>query len=192
MKFERKDKRQNKGESVREGYKVVTLETLYKHYPHRTPGNANPNTVPVPYIPKDQISTHEWALTYKDWLKVVKCYFKWLVRYLVQGYSYTVPQGFGTFTLEKKRVATRNYLAPVVRENIAKGIKAPYPKQYNRTIDGYLLGLKWDRNTRSSLRFSFKKYYNIALLREINSGIIKACTANRGILYRFRNSDNHE
>ena len=174
-----KDKRLNKAK-VDAKNKTVALEALYVYYPHKTV-NPKPGTVPVPYVPKKEISTHEYKLTYQEWRAVLACYFKHLIRYLMQGYTYKVPYGLGTFIIKKQRIAKRDPVA--LKKNPVPG----YRKTYQYPVDGYKIFLYWEKG-KSRIQSTFLRYYNVRLMREILFGIYKACAADRGLLYRFRNS----
>lgn len=167
-------------------FKQVTLEAMYTYYPHKTMEITKSGTVPLPYIAKKDMSTHEWKLTYQQWKTVLMCYFKHLVRYFVLGYVYKIPYGLGFLSIQKKRINSRQYF--FLKKNPVPG----YRKTYDHSVDGYKLFLHWDKDKTKNKRISYLRYFNVRLMREILAGIYKACALDRSLLYRFRNSTTYE
>lgn len=80
----------------------VTLKSIYLGYRYKW-YDVTSNTVPVPYFSKNEISTHEYKLTYKQWRKIIVCYFKEVFNYLYEGGTFVFPQALGTLTLTKTK-----------------------------------------------------------------------------------------
>jgi len=167
----------------------ITLDALYRQYPHRRRVPGAGITAP-PYIKDKDVSTHEYALDFREWKVVVKCYFKYLLRYLIKGYTYKIPWGCGLLTLVKVRRARRDQALNQKRykETGQKG----YIKGYDYNLDGYSLLLNWNRSLKTGAQFPFKSYYKVEIIENVFRGIVKAMRLDRSMLYRLQNAKGDE
>lgn len=78
----------------------TTLKTIYLGYRHKW-YDVTSSTVPVPYFPKSEISEDVNKLTYKEWRKIILCYFRQVLNYLYDGNTFTLPQQLGSWKLVK-------------------------------------------------------------------------------------------
>lgn len=154
-------------------YAYVGLAQLYQFYPHKWM-ELNTKTVPVPYVKKEELSSHEYRLTYKQWKQVLAAYFKHLIRYMLKGYEYEIPHGMGKFSIRKDRRPIR-----VKKED------GGYGKKYNHATEGYSVFLMWQKRHKN-VKFPFKTMYHVRMIHTIYSGIMRAITMDRSILYRLK------
>lgn len=73
---------------------------LFLAYPHKK-APANPGTVPKPYYPKSAYDDGPHALTYAEYLEVVKAYLTEVVADMRTGHTVALPKGLGTLKLER-------------------------------------------------------------------------------------------
>lgn len=76
----------------------ITLEDIYKSYRYKK-RDIEGTTVWPPYVKKEDESDHIYALTYRQWYKVIECYFQVVVEKMIQGYAFDMPYRLGKIKL---------------------------------------------------------------------------------------------
>lgn len=168
------------------GHKRVGMEEIFRMYPYKTQDWDGSGAVPFPYVPKDEITEGPYSVTWKEYRAIMSCYFKYLIRYLMQGYMYRIPWGMGFFSLVKKKRPRPDMFE--MNEARARGEIIPYVSRYRRASDGYSVMLAWTRGKQTTVRFKWNSFYRITLERPVHQGIINAVHHDRSILYRFKDS----
>lgn len=156
------------------GYKNnshVTISDFFIMYPYRYYPHSN--TINIPYIPKhEQISNHKYSLTKKEYVLIIKTYFKYLMIYLLNGNTFTIPNFLGVFKMkkyksrwihwaEKKTLknsqSTQNYRSALVWVKDSKCKMPEYLKKFWRYDMGSiylkLKGIKIRSNFSSVIKF---------------------------------------
>jgi len=82
------------------------MKELYLQYEYKT-YDIHSKSVPVPYFPKHEITDHNFTLTYKEWRRIVMCYIKHLLAYLIEGHLFKIPVQLGTWQLLKRKCRRR-------------------------------------------------------------------------------------
>lgn len=85
----------------------ITLRDIYLQYPYKC---IDPNLkgVPIPYVKKSDISTHNDKLTFKEWKTIITIYLKHLFFYLIKsGLPYKLPHQMGRLQIRKRKCLRR-------------------------------------------------------------------------------------
>lgn len=163
---------------VSDRIKYRTLLDLYKFYRYKT-YNIDSSTVPIPYFPKSEISTHPYALTYKKWREVVNVYIEVVLEELTNGFDYKIPHGMGNLFL---------YKVPLTVVN--GEIRNPkYTKIINKYLDGWIIKLRWNKRlsaTSRKVRFKNKTMFSIYMLKNVfKTRVIYPCGTDKSRIYRY-------
>ena len=129
---------------------TVVPPEVFLSYPHKKYPD-NPNSIPRPYFPKQEISDHPDAITSKDYCNIVRTYCRYLALYLVHtGKEFKIPSGIGSLQFVKfkpkggvKHVdwkRTNEY-----NRNLAPNEKKKVFKSDLRWSHGYMMKLKWNK-----------------------------------------------
>jgi hypothetical protein len=140
--------------STTKNRKLIALSDFYSNYPYKW-WDVNSNTVPVfPYVPKSQISEHEWKLTKVEWMKVIKTYHRHVFEHMLDGSEFIMPQGLGVMRLRKKPIDD-NYRFEYQK---IKAQANPPGKTF-----GYSFFMQW---YRTKARFKLKSLYQLRFTHE--------------------------
>ncbi len=127
----------------------TTLNSIYLGYRYRW-YDVTSSTIPVPYFPKSEISTHENKLGYKQWRKIILCYFRQILNYLYEGNTFELPQQLGSIKLIKTNIPNVNKI---------KTIEAGKPIFYKSLHTyGYKPRVIWIKRGSRFLYSSFYKF----------------------------------
>ena len=154
----------------------IVLSDIYLHYPHKYYVYRS-KTIPFPYFPKDDISAHEYALTYKEWKTIVTCYLKHIFKYLRKGLEFEMPEQLGSLQFVKIKRAKPKIDFVKTRElygeenkNLPAGKKKVAFMAISRAFGGYSVILKWKRNRT---RLKYKWMWRFAPSKKLLRGITK-------------------
>ncbi len=145
----------------------ITLFDLYLRYSYKY---RNPRKNMGHYhFPLAEITRHKHSLEFKDWKKIVKCYFKHLYEYLKSGRSFKLPQSLGYLQLCKSKSARvfRDFEAG--KELMAKGElqKGEFVKIRRYFFNGYYPVLVWHKRHLPDSRFQNKEYLKVTLTSSV-------------------------
>lgn len=134
--------------------KSRSLFDLYKEYPYRKNPITNSNTIPLPYIKKQDESKHQHALTFQQWKSIIEDLIEEITcQILMKGFAWHLGSNLGSITVKKIKVKTFT-----CRIESAKQKKAVV--KLRNKHDNYFLLPEWERknyplNHKWLWRFSF-------------------------------------
>lgn len=86
--------------------KRLSLNDLYQSYSYKKNIEHPPNTIPVPYVKKDEVTDTKYSLTHKEWEFIVSTYLDILKEKLFQGKVITLPYKLGRLFMIKVKNTT--------------------------------------------------------------------------------------
>lgn len=135
---------------------------FYREYPYKCQP-AITNTVHRPYIKdKDQVCDHKYSLSYKDYITILKCIFKFSLLYLRQGSKLRLPHKLGFLVIKRYQGTYRDFNEGTVRKK-NKNLKGGKFKLFwhrKKWDNGYLTH-KWTWRvllTKYSWKYMFDYY----------------------------------
>lgn len=142
------------------------LKDFYKEYPYQKIHYPTH----IPYVSKDEDTDDIMSITYPEWSKAIKIYYKYVLLYLAQGFIYRFSSGIG----ELKAVKYKSWKQPIDfnrarkkakeetgEEKLSKKYTDRY-KHLNKDIDGFRWKVAWFRRDYT---FKYKNYWNFRLTR---------------------------
>lgn len=142
--------------------KYICASDFYLQYPYKT-RTVTGNTVPIPYFPKEQISDHKHALTYKEYKRILEVYFEILIEKLFTGTILLLPFFLGKMYLLRTKYKKVNYKKTKEIYGSQKGLeeqKFIYHKDL--MLNNERLLLKWERKNS---RFPNSLYWKFQITR---------------------------
>lgn len=153
----------------------VTLEDIYMLHPYKK-RDIEGNKVWQPYVKKNQESDHKYALTYREYLKIIECYFEIAVEEMLKGKHFVFPNQLGELRLlrsDKKRKTKRGTL------------------YRNLHTFGFYPMVAWFRHKEAD--FKRKRWYKFNFSRKIVwKRISQALFKDPSIIYNFEYNSKHE
>lgn len=129
----------------------ITLPDIYLKYPHKCQ-EIYGNTVPIPYVPKQEITcNHKYSIEYKLWKKVISCYFKHVITYLLQGDIFVIPTRLGRLQIKKYRYS-KGFLKFIRK----KGEKTIIKRVKNIHTDNQVAEIRW---YKPNAYLQYKNYF---------------------------------
>lgn len=156
-----------------------TVKDLYLFYRYKYYDSSS-STVPVPYFPKKDISTHEYKLTYKQWKSVVKVYFEVAIESMLTGDEFKIPFTMGRLYLAKIKMPA----------SFMPSSDIPFSKHISKYLDGYAIKLRWDKTFRKNkpgrVMFKNKSMFSVYVPKSTYfKKILHKIYEDRSILYRL-------
>lgn len=143
---------------------VVMFDLFLRYrYRYRDPlGNPGPY-----YFPKTEISSHKYALEYKEWKLIVKTYLKHVLNHLKAGLAYKLPHGLGYWQFVKKR-ELRNIMkwkegAQMVRDGTLE--RGTFLKEKKMFFNGFYPRLYWYRDKKNGVTFKNMNKVKVNLIK---------------------------
>lgn len=140
----------------------IVISDLYLRYPYKY-YDKDSSTVPFPYFPKDEITDHEYTLSFKQWSTIIKCYIKHVVSRLIKGEDFDIPQHLGTLGFRKAKRAKKKIdiqrtikLYGEENKNLPRGEKKLAYLPYKDIFAKHSFYLNWMRLNKN---FRFKWYW---------------------------------
>lgn len=147
-----------------------TMVDFYREYPYKKQHYPTHQ----PYVSKEDSTDEEMSITYPEWRKAIKIYYKYVCLYLAQGYVYRFSSGIGELRVVKYKSKKQPPDFAKIRKIIMKekgctyGEAAQYitkelvdrHKHLNKDIDGFRWNIGWFRR---EYNFKNKSYWNYAL-----------------------------
>ena len=140
--------------------KFITLKDLYLGYRHKW-YDVNSSTVPIPYFNPNEVSNHEYALSYKEWKNYLQVYFNTILEHLREGNQFIMPHGLGTLKLIKFKSKYIDYIAGRKALEEGKLEKGTFLRKKNYALDSYSFKLMWYRTNKHNVKFRNKYLYQI-------------------------------
>lgn len=141
----------------------ISLKVLFNSYPYRyyDPLKSKHNS---PYISKKiDNPNHPYSVTYEEFLKICKTYFKYVRQYLLQGDTYKFPHGIGVLTIRKFRNKSSNYWWKFVYNYEEK--KRERIRMKNTHTREFTLRLNWLR--MGVCKFKWQSLYRVKPSKEL-------------------------
>jgi len=151
------------------------LHDLYGFYPHR----KNPefsNTIPVPYIKKEEVSNHKYSMTYAEWYVIIEDIVLSIRDRLQQGMVWKLGQRLGD--IEIVRLRCKTFL-----DRIASGKSGKQVKRTRNDYDNQMVLVEW-RRTNEALRT--KWLWRFRLVPEVLRDVYLKCDEDYTYIYKFR------
>jgi hypothetical protein len=161
----------------------VTLRELYLGYSLKT-RDIESKTIPVPYFPKSEITTHKHSLTYKEWKRIILIYFKHLVFYLMEtGFSYKIPSRLGLLQIRKYK---SKKIPDWGKTKEVYGTTKVKPIYYKNThTSGYRPIIKWYRSGQEA-KFKYKWYWRFNFTPKSWSTVSKAIFSKLTLINKYQ------
>lgn len=85
------------------GYRSTRgIKDFFLMYPYKKNYKVKPGVVPRPYVPKDQVvEDHKFSLDSHQYYSIIKIFFEELVKYLMEGRTYTFSNRLGDLYIKK-------------------------------------------------------------------------------------------
>ena len=153
--------------------KFTTLKDIYAKYRYKW-YDITSTTVPMyPYIPKEEISNHQYKLSKKEWVKLINIYFEVFIDMLMEGDQIRLPHGLGDMRLCKRIITSRNPC--IAKENLV---------YTNSSTMNYALHTLWHRK---KAMFRYKHYYKFRIVDSRLHTMYKRIRKNPLMLYNLNN-----
>jgi len=156
--------------------KRITLKDLFFFYPYKQNIRFSRNTVPSPYIRKEDVVDHEHSLDFNEWSFIVDTYLEVLKEELSKGNSIVLPQRLGWLQIRKKKM--RRFF------NRIKSTAENKVFTYRTDCDNYYLDLIWYRKSREAM-ITLKWYWGISPIRTFIRDIYRKCETDYTKIYNF-------
>ncbi len=167
--------------------KFITLKDLYLSYRHKW-YDVNSSTVPIPYFSSEEISEHEYKLTYKQWKEIVQSYLDCVLDELKEGNTYTIPHGLGVLQLVKYENRYIDYEAGKKALEEGRIDKGTFLRKKDYALDGYAFKMLWHRSKKNSVRFRNKYLFEVWMPKTVYSKLYKWFKEDKSRIYKL--SDN--
>lgn len=143
--------------------KSTTIIDLFFDYPYKKNIACGDNSVPIPYVKKDDIVYHDFTLDYNMWRDVIEEYLKQVSNCLSSAESFKLPGRLGF--LEVKKFKSNRFFDRIKSKEQNKQV---FLKKNGH--DNYMFFIEWSRRYKEAC-FSFKWHWrfkpNRKLLREL-------------------------
>lgn len=143
--------------------KRITEKDIYYFYPYKKNLPTSGNTIPQPYVKKNEVSDHKFALAYDVWLSVIEDYLADITETLLKGKIVKFQNYIGNFQLKKYKIHRKIDWGATRKAD---------QKVYMKDKDLYSIIIKWDRR-RTICRFKNSDNWKIRM----GSGFGKALFA---------------
>lgn len=143
---------------MRKSAKRIGLTEIYlKGYPYKRNYPFKPNTIPQPYIKKEDISLHEYACDFHLFRNVVEGYLDYVIESMIEGNAWRLNFGLGEIRIKKFKVKF------IKDKTLLPGTVEP-KNIYRRALmpDDYYLAARWHRGT---MRVKLKYNWMVTLVR---------------------------
>lgn len=150
------------------------LKDLFQFFPYR----KNPplsNTIPVPYVKKEDVSDHQYALTYSLWKAILEDIILEIRDCLIDGETWNIGSHIGT--IEVVRFTANNFIDYKKSKEQSKVVRRSRTEHDNIMIKGL-----WSRK-RNPL--PNKSLWRFKLCRTFKSDIYKRAETDFTLLYKF-------
>ncbi len=145
---------------------LITLKDFYSEHYKYPYYDLTSNTVPDPYVKKDRlVFNHKYSLTWRQYRKLCKIYFKYLMEYLLSGLIVILPYYLGEWRFKKARKQRQN---KVDFNHFNKTGEIKYFT--NRHTLGYIPVFKWKRSP-SKARIYTRKIWSWKFVAKSNKKI---------------------
>lgn len=147
-------------------YDRVVLLDLYKKFRHKY---RDPNKRAGHYtFPKKEISSHPYALEFKEWKLIVQVFMKHLFEYLKEGHSWKLPYKMGYWQMFKHKTYRHVYNYKKGRELMEQGKleKGQFIKERKYFFNGYYPRLIWLKHHSLDIAFSNMTRVKVTLSEE--------------------------
>jgi len=117
--------------------KSRSLKDLYFFYPHK----INPpytTTIPLPFVKKDQLSDHKWAITFPVYVAVITDIIAAIIDRLQKGETWTIGNNLGSVVFTKKKCR-------VFVDRIKSGEAGKQVKRFKNEYENYMILPQWNR-----------------------------------------------
>jgi len=159
-------------------YKSVTLLDLFYEYPYKQNIPHSLNTIPTPYIKKEECIYNTMTLDYNQWKAIVLRYLELICEDLKEGNTFKMPLMLGKLEIRKIKISRF-----FDRVKSAKQEKQVFIK--NNGHENRFLIIDWIRTYREA-NFSFKWHWRLTGNRSFLRGLYKEAETDYTFLNRFK------
>lgn len=145
-------------------------------YPYKVNIPHPRNTVPTPYVKKEEVVEHKNSLNFYEWHDIISTYLDVIAEELVEGNEFQIPNRLGTLQIRKSKTA--RFLDRV------KSTKDKLIYNYRNDCDNYVFNLIWYRRTKEAA-VPLRWYWAIEPIRSFMRGIYETCEKNYNHIYKF-------
>ena len=156
--------------------KRITLKDLYLKYPNKINIPHPANTVPYPYVKKEDVVENSLSLDFYQWQEIVMSYLDVIKEELSEGNAIQIPQRLGTLQMRKFKI--KKFFDRI------KSTKENRIYMYRNDHDNYMLKLFWYRRTIEAA-VPLRWYWSISPIRSFMRSIYETCEKNYTHLYKF-------
>jgi len=155
-----------------------TLTDVFFFYPYKKNIPYKENTIPVPYVKKQDCSDHRLSVDWYEWYMIVNLYISKLKNYLEDGNSIELASGGGAFHLVKFK-CTR--FVDFKKSAIA-GKQITFVKN---NVDNYFIATSW---ARRKVHIKLKCYWKVTLNSSWLRSMYLACEKDYTKIYKIHDS----
>ena len=157
--------------------KNITSKQLYFGYPYKKNLPHAFNTVPDPYIRKQDLSDSPDALDYQQWCKLMDIYLGIFREILASGNKFKMPHMMGILEINKYKA--KRFLDFVASAKAGKRIYMG-----RNGLDNMALELVWKRGWRHA-KLNFKWHWKVKINRKFVKSIYDRCNADYTYINKF-------
>lgn len=156
--------------------KCRSLTDFYKEYPYR----KNPEftgTIPLPYVKKEEESTHKYSLTFQEWKSILESIVEEIfVQILSVGLTWNIGSNLGSITIRKHKCKT-------FLDKIESGKQGKQVRKLRNKHDNYMLFAVWERKKYA---LKHKWLWRFYLTDKVLRRMYLMCESDYTYIYKFQ------
>ncbi len=158
-------------------YKSVTPCDFFKFYPYKKQIAHPPNTIPFPYVKKqDIVDDHKSSLDWFEWIKIVNMYLLILKEDLQEGKTVKFDGRLGLFQV--KKLKCRKLLDRIKSKEMGKRVYVGKTEH-----DNYFFKLIWMR--KNAKLFHGKWLWSVTLHSKVALEFYQKASEDYTFIYKF-------
>lgn len=156
--------------------KARTIKDFYMQYPYKINIKVGKNTIPDPYVKKEDIVYNEYSLDFHKWRAIVERYFELMRECLETGDKFKIPHRVGYLQIQKYK-----FQKHVDRLRSTKEKKIYI---YRNGLDNYVLRIIWLRNNKEA-SMKYKWHWKLKANAKFMRGVYIQCEKDYGKINKF-------
>lgn len=159
-------------------YKSVSIIDFFYEYPYKQNIPHNTNTIPTPYVKKEECVYNNMTLDYNEWKAIIVRYLQLIMESLAEGETFKIPLMLGKLEVRKRKIVKF-----FDRIKSAKQEKQVYFK--SNGLENRFLFIDWIRYYREA-NFKFKWHWRINPNRSFLRSLYQKAEMDYTFLNRFK------
>lgn len=159
-------------------YKSVSIIDFFYEYPYKQNIPHSGNTIPTPYIKKEDCVYNNMTLDYNEWRKIVLRYLELIMESLEEGNSFKLPLMLGILEIKKTKI--KKFFD---RVKSAKEGKQVYFK--SNGLENRFIIIDWMRGYKEA-NFKFRWHWRLRPNRQFLKSLYEKADMDYTFLNRFK------